>query len=85
MVQVACGGAHSLAVDARGCVWSWGSDRHGQLGHGKSMRSKAVSHEPRRLTALHHRPVRAVAAGNDHSLALTNTLRLFSWGSGWCV
>jgi alpha-tubulin suppressor-like RCC1 family protein len=34
VVDVACGGHHSLAVTARGEVLSWGRGSSGQLGHG---------------------------------------------------
>ena len=32
--QVACGHAHSLAVDKQGQVYAWGDGQYGQLGLG---------------------------------------------------
>ena len=31
VVDVACGGDHTLALDERGQVWAWGTGQHGQL------------------------------------------------------
>lgn len=30
---VACGGAHTAALDGSGSVWTWGLNDRGQLGH----------------------------------------------------
>lgn len=38
--QVASGEHHTIAVSSEGDVYTWGSDRCGQLGHGKSLRSQ---------------------------------------------
>jgi len=32
--QIACGDMHSLALTYNGVVYSWGSSKFGQLGHG---------------------------------------------------
>ena len=32
-VQISCGSFHSLLLTAKGTVYSWGSNVHGQLGH----------------------------------------------------
>jgi len=34
VVKMACGSRHSVAVTSDGCVYSWGSNDYGQLGHG---------------------------------------------------
>ena len=44
--RVAAGGSHSLALVA-GALWSWGWNRHGQLGHGDSH----ARHTPCRVVA----------------------------------
>ena len=44
--RVAAGGSHSLALVA-GALWSWGWNRHGQLGHGDSH----ARHTPCRVLA----------------------------------
>jgi len=34
VVDIACGGAHSAAITARGELYTWGKGRYGRLGHG---------------------------------------------------
>jgi len=63
--RIAAGGAHSLALVAGG-LWSWGWNRHGQLGHGDSR----ARHTPCRVVAASSLRLVQVAAGSAHSLAL---------------
>jgi alpha-tubulin suppressor-like RCC1 family protein len=34
ITALCCGGQHVAAVQANGCVWTWGRNDFGQLGHG---------------------------------------------------
>jgi Regulator of chromosome condensation (RCC1) repeat len=75
IVMIAAGGAHSLAVDANGNLWAWGSNRRGQLGIGTEM----DSHVPARViypVGTTH-PIVSIAAGARHSLALESQSFLF--------
>jgi alpha-tubulin suppressor-like RCC1 family protein len=36
IVYIVCGKYHALALDNKGNVYSWGSNRFGQLGHAQS-------------------------------------------------
>lgn len=68
---------HTLAVTADGSVYAWGRNTHGQLGDGRfGLEAKAV--KPVRVAGL--ADVVAVAAGWDHSLALTRDGTVFAWG-----
>lgn len=96
--QVACGAAHSLAVDSEGGVWAWGKNDAGQLGLGGSvlMDLNTMEEFPLLIGAeladqMHENGaaaggagfagrVKAVAAGANHSLALTHDGRVFQWG-----
>ena len=55
-------------------VWCRGGN--GRLGHGDETNHPL----PRRVDALLGRRVCCVAAGDDHSIAVTNCGRLWSWG-----
>ncbi|KAJ9519970.1 hypothetical protein QJQ45_014702 [Haematococcus lacustris] len=57
-------------------VFSWGGNQWGQLGlgHRSQMRS------PQLVAGLWGQPVVQLCAGEDHSLALTATHHVFSWG-----
>ncbi|XP_052121227.1 uncharacterized protein LOC113205965 [Frankliniella occidentalis] len=77
VLSVACGQNHTLALTENG-LYSWGSSIYGQLGLGKISQSPY----PRLITALLDYRIVAVAAGQYHSLALTSTGRVFTWGWG---
>ncbi|XP_055083473.1 alsin isoform X1 [Periophthalmus magnuspinnatus] len=58
-------------------VWSWGQGQHGQLGHGEQQdRSK-----PQCIKSLTNKEVVRIAAGAQHSVALTAQCQVYSWGS----
>ncbi|KAM9801626.1 putative E3 ubiquitin-protein ligase HERC6 [Neosynchiropus ocellatus] len=68
VVQVSCGDSHSVALTQGGDVFSWGSNCHGQLGHGRNV---PLEYQPRSVRALSGIPVTQVSAGAAHTLALT--------------
>ncbi|KAF8058855.1 Herc6 [Scenedesmus sp. PABB004] len=80
MVAVAAGESHTLAVSSSGEVWAAGSNNDGQLGLGSEFGLKNA--EFRLVRALQGVRVKAVAAGNAHSLALSDDGRVFAWGHG---
>lgn len=77
VLSVACGQNHTLALTENG-LYSWGSSTYGQLGLGNIVQSPY----PRLITSLLDHRIVAIAAGQYHSLALTSTGRVFSWGWG---
>jgi len=67
MVQVSCGGSHTLGVTADGKAWSWGRGSFGRLGTGEER--DAISPVELKLPGGPERwHVIAVAAGGRHSL-----------------
>ena len=88
VVQIAAGRSHALAVTAAGDVWVWGKNDAGQLGLGGSvlMDLNTMEEYPLLLEANAETApgfagaVAAVAAGANHSLALTRDGRVFQWG-----
>ena len=66
VVGAAASGVASFAIDAAGCVWSWGTSKRGQLGQGAGI---AESLLPNRVQGLEG--VTSVACGWGHTLALT--------------
>ena len=61
----------------KGRVYTWGSNSHGQLGHG-TRRSESV---PQLVGRLAHACIVRVACGG-HCLALDDEGTLYSWGNG---
>mmetsp|Transcript_14285 Transcript_14285/g.39698 ORF Transcript_14285/g.39698 Transcript_14285/m.39698 type:complete len:660 (+) Transcript_14285:305-2284(+) len=64
--QITCGWSHSVALTAKGKVYTWGNGDHGKLGHG-SGRKISVPHIVDKLKD--YRVVR-VASYNEHTAAL---------------
>lgn len=74
--KLALGHEHVLLLDVEGALFTWGSGRHGQLGHG-DLESLL---EPQRVEALHGLPLGEVAAGGWHSACISETGDLYVWG-----
>ena len=77
MTYVACGAMHTLCI-ARGAVFACGRNRYGQLGLGHTDDCVRLMKD---VGALSSYTVRAVAAGDDHSLFLTDSGVVFACGS----
>lgn len=91
--QIAVGGTHTVLVDSFSNVYTFGMGDEGQLGHGN--RADEVS--PRLVETLVYQAsvaegalsrgvsmkveVAAVCAGKDHTLLLTGSGRVYTWGS----
>ncbi|KAL8096423.1 ultraviolet-B receptor UVR8 isoform X2 [Apium graveolens] len=76
--QIACGDSHCLAVSMEGEVHSWGRNQNGQLGLG-TMEDSLV---PQKVQAFQGIAVKMVAAGAEHTGAITEDGELYGWGWG---
>ncbi|KAK1419253.1 hypothetical protein QVD17_28417 [Tagetes erecta] len=76
--QIACGDSHCLAVTMEGEVQSWGRNQNGQLGLGTSEDSLV----PQKIEAFQGINVKMVAAGAEHTVAITEDGELYGWGWG---
>ncbi|MGH9081230.1 MAG: hypothetical protein ACRDYE_14360 [Acidimicrobiales bacterium] len=77
VTAIAAGWDQTLALTSTGAVYTWGLNRYGELGDGTTTN--------RDFPVLVHLPVgvsvTAVAAGQYHSLAMTSTGAVYSWGN----
>ena len=79
ILQVACGGSHTLILNQENDVYAFGNNNSGQLGLAPGVND--VSHIPKCLFFFQEKVVTWVSAGSEHSAALTVEGYLYSWGS----
>ena len=80
--SISAGGGFSMATTNDGDVYSWGSGRDGQLGHG-DVRDRLVPTLVESLsTDSRHGRIVSVACGAKHAAALSSTGRVYTWGEG---
>lgn len=73
--------ATDLALDTEGQVWGWGFNSCGQLGMNPGKGPDRIEYyieQPRRVDGLP--PIRSIASGQRHSLALDGDGRVWAWG-----
>jgi len=77
--SIACGKNHCLALTFGGNVYSWGSNKFGQLGIGKGA---ADQRRPHLIPMLQHKRAAQISSGALHSAAVTSDHLLYTWGQG---
>ncbi|HPM63323.1 MAG TPA: hypothetical protein PLM88_02200 [Bacillota bacterium] len=75
VVAIAAGDKHCLALRSDGTVWAWGANNKGQLGDGTYSDS---FEKPVQVDGLSD--VKAIAAGESHSLAVKTDGTVWCWG-----
>jgi alpha-tubulin suppressor-like RCC1 family protein len=76
--SVSAGCGFGLALTSTGAVYAWGEDNAGQLGRGTF---SASAQQAQAVSLGGFGPVREISAGCRHSLALTASGAVLSWGS----
>jgi alpha-tubulin suppressor-like RCC1 family protein len=71
-----------MALSGDGSIFTWGWNWNGQLGHGDTIdrRTPTLIKALALFRALKQTIITSIAAGAQHSLALTSTGELYSWG-----
>jgi alpha-tubulin suppressor-like RCC1 family protein len=95
---VQCGASHSMVLTDKGAVYAWGKNTQGQCGQGHTediLRPREISKLYTAIAAADASSAAAsisdqstnivvqLAAGWEHSVALTAHGQLFSWGCGY--
>jgi alpha-tubulin suppressor-like RCC1 family protein len=86
VITIAASYEHMLALKSDGTVWSWGDNRYGQLGHDGQVGCYDIlsnsyaygAYHPVQVSGLSG--VKAIAAGDDYSLALKSDGTVWAWG-----
>lgn len=90
ITQLACGDSHSMALTKDGVVYAWGEATLGQLGLAdirdlpKNTENKPYQPTPTKVTALRNKKIVAISCGETHTLALTESGHLYSFGANGC-
>jgi alpha-tubulin suppressor-like RCC1 family protein len=84
VTSVVAGAVHTCAIEKSGTLWCWGSNVEGELGNGQAGCDPndidaCWSSTPVGVPGLG--AVKQVAAGDEHTCALTTTGHVFCWGS----
>ncbi|ACL06695.1 regulator of chromosome condensation RCC1 [Desulfatibacillum aliphaticivorans] len=80
VLKVAAGERHSLALTAKGEVWTWGDNSKGQLGDGFFYERRS----PVKVRHIRTNPLENIvgaACGGKHSLAVASDGTVWAWGS----
>jgi alpha-tubulin suppressor-like RCC1 family protein len=77
VTMIACGGSHTIALNGKGQVFSWGAGTHGCLGHSnlRDRYSPIMIDDPLRGINIVQ-----VACYENHSAAISEEGTLFTWG-----
>jgi len=81
VIQVASGKYHCIALIAGGDIYTWGDNRHKQLGV-ELPEGVTFTPEIQPLRSLNLKKVIQIAAGASHSMVLTESGEVYSWGMG---
>lgn len=83
VVQISAGDSHTVALTDYGKVWAWGTyrDSSGVMGFSLQTRIQLTPICVYTPTSQDNQVVR-IASGADHTVALTRTGTLMSWGNG---
>lgn len=75
IIEVFCGGMHTIALASNGVLLSWGNNDDGALGR------TGPENTPLRVDGALNVPVNGVAVGDCHTVAYnTQTNQVFFWG-----
>ncbi|XP_019216334.1 probable E3 ubiquitin-protein ligase HERC3 isoform X2 [Oreochromis niloticus] len=75
-VSISCGKDHTAALTKDGAVFTFGSGQYGQLGHNSLQNEQ----RPRLVAELWGAKVTKVACGSYHTLVLTESKKVYSFG-----
>ncbi|WP_248924746.1 RCC1 domain-containing protein [Paenibacillus hamazuiensis] len=71
---------HTVALKSDGTVWTWGSNRHAQLGYGTNAYTSKPNYASGQVPNLGN--IESIAAGLSHTVARGNDGTIWAWGGG---
>ncbi|BBI31281.1 RCC1 domain-containing protein [Cohnella abietis] len=80
ITQISAGESHVVALDEEGHVWAWGSNIYGQIGNGTVTTMVSTPVQVMASSSVVLGGIKAVAGGQLHSLAITDSGEVLAWG-----
>ena len=80
IVAISAGYFVSLALDAHGNVWAWGSNDQGELGQNNNLPYTGAVKVLAPNSAGYLSNIKMIAAGGIHGLAMDSSSNVWSWG-----
>nr|P52499.1 RecName: Full=Protein RCC1 [Candida albicans]CAA65595.1 RCC1 [Candida albicans] len=80
---IASGDFHCFAIDHSHNVYAWGLNQYGQCaltGDNGELEDGSVLMKPTLIPELSHKGIKEIAAGEHHTLALTEDGQVYAWG-----
>ena len=80
---IASGDFHCFAIDHSDNVYAWGLNQYGQCaltGDNGELEDGSVLMKPTLIPELSHKGIKEIAAGEHHTLALTEDGQVYAWG-----
>ena len=81
VLMVACGREHTATLIEGGGVYTFGYGKHGQLGHGDDYKRMVPTQVP--MAMFNGERIVMVATGRRHTVALSETGHVFTWGRAY--
>ena len=80
IIQIVAGANHNMVLTSDGAIYTWGWNYHGQLGNNTKTNSNTIVAVQTIGTPLAGKKIVKIAAGQGHSLALTDDGMVYTWG-----
>jgi hypothetical protein len=77
IIDIKSGGCHFIALVESGVVYAWGDNEFGQIGNGSEDEYQMA---PIKVNGFNNESVVMISCGKRHSMALTKSGRVYSWG-----
>jgi alpha-tubulin suppressor-like RCC1 family protein len=77
IIDISCGSYHNLVLASTGDIYGWGFNDYGQTGNGSVGKCQSI---PFKINYNLPEKFKAISCGSQHSMALTEDGRVFSWG-----
>ena len=81
-VSVRCGTYHTVALAESGEVYAWGWGGSFFSPNALGIGRRSTCNTPTLVAALQSTPIKQIAAGKEHCLALSRSGELWAWGKG---